>query len=443
MGSLFSTTTQTKTEPWNKSQWQDLNKDVMGMYNKGELSNVYGGPRTLDYSGDTRDAMRMIEGAARSGTDLDRNAVGLFENVLGSGGVTNRMAQAADPLRDISRGWNNIGESPYMQAMRASMGPSWSEQNLRGIASGNQGIGTGRQEDVYREAMGPSDTQGFLRRTMEGQYLDGSPYLMQSLKRGADDIQKRINASASASGRYGSGMHTDVMVDSLGDFYRPAIEANYQAERGRQMGAAGQLDANRASNLGLGLQAANARSSLQGQNIANRMGAAGQMDTGNMQRLQAQLGAAGGLAGVQGANITNQANAARSLTDMYGQGLDRSANYAQLAPGVDAMRYADASRLAQVGQSQEAKDYEQLQARMQAWNENNMADYNAAARTAAILGGAGSFGTTTAPGPNPVLSGLGGAMGGAGLAGMMGMTGGTAGLLALLGGLGGFGSAYR
>jgi hypothetical protein len=76
-----------------------------------------------------------------------------------------------------------------------------------------------------------------LGNTIKGDYLNGNPYLMASLDRGANEIAKRSNMSAAGAGRYGSGAAAEVTADSLGDYYKSALMQNYDSERQRQMQA--------------------------------------------------------------------------------------------------------------------------------------------------------------------------------------------------------------
>jgi hypothetical protein len=76
-----------------------------------------------------------------------------------------------------------------------------------------------------------------LGNTIKGDYLNGNPYLMASLDRGADEITKRSNMAAAGAGRYGSGAAAEVTADSLGDYYKSALMQNYGDERNRQMQA--------------------------------------------------------------------------------------------------------------------------------------------------------------------------------------------------------------
>lgn len=82
---------------------------------------------------------------------------------------------------------------------------------------------------------------GQLQATAGGDYLDGNPYLMASLDRGADRIQDRVNRSMSGLGRYGSGAHTDILSRNLGDYYNTGLMNNYNTERGYQVNAGNNL----------------------------------------------------------------------------------------------------------------------------------------------------------------------------------------------------------
>lgn len=82
---------------------------------------------------------------------------------------------------------------------------------------------------------------GQLQATAGGDYLDGNPYLMSVLDRGADRVQDRVNRSMSGLGRYGSGAHTGILSRNLGDYYNSALMNNYNTERGYQVNAGNNL----------------------------------------------------------------------------------------------------------------------------------------------------------------------------------------------------------
>lgn len=124
------------------------------------------------------------------------------------------MTNAADRARNMDYNVGGFGQL----ANRAGDG-TYSERNLKDIAS--------------------------------GQYLMGDKLFQEMLDDQSSKIADQANFSASAAGRYGSGMHTGVLADSVGDFRRDAILQNYAAERDRQLAANQMMDANRFQRLGM------------------------------------------------------------------------------------------------------------------------------------------------------------------------------------------------
>ncbi len=82
---------------------------------------------------------------------------------------------------------------------------------------------------------------GVLTGSARGDYLEGNPYLDSVLQSGATRIADRVNSSMAGAGRYGSGAHTGILTDRLGDYYNRALMDNYNRERGYQMDSAGRL----------------------------------------------------------------------------------------------------------------------------------------------------------------------------------------------------------
>jgi hypothetical protein len=136
------------------------------------------------------------------------------------------------------------------------------------------------------------------------------------------------------------------------------------------------------------------------------------------------------LAATQGFGATQQ-----SLADLYGQGLQRSGQWAQLAPSLAEAQYAPAQKLAGYGEYLTQRDQQALADQMKMYNAQQAWPWEQLARYNAIIGGAGGLGgtaVTTAPGPQqPSLlqSGLGGALAGAGLGSTFGPAGAGAGAL--------------
>jgi hypothetical protein len=107
--------------------------------------------------------------------------------------------------------------------------------------------------------------------------------------------------------------------------------------------------------------------------------------------------------------------------DIYGQGMQRAGQAAQLIPSLDEARYAGAGHLLDIGQQQRAYDQALLDQQMKLYNAQQMAPWEQLFRYSAAVGGAGGLGgtqITSSPGatqPSTLQRVLGGGLAGAGL----------------------------
>jgi hypothetical protein len=137
-----------------------------------------------------------------------------------------------------------------------------------------------------------------------------------------------------------------------------------------------------------------------------------------MQRQQLQMGATG---------------------DIYGQGLQRAGQAAQLIPSLDQARYSNAGMLMDLGQQQRSYDQALLDQQLKLHNAQQAQGWEGLQRYAALAQGAGGLGgtqITSTPGatqPSTMQRILGGGLAGAGMGSMFGPVG--AGVGALGGGL--------
>ena len=106
--------------------------------------------------------------------------------------------------------------------------------------SGQTEQALGMQE---QRAMGGSPVVGAaqdqIQQTLQGDFLNSNPHLDQTFNRGADQIGNRLDSLFARSGR-NLDAQAPVLGEQLGDFANSLYGGNYQAERGRQMGAASQ-----------------------------------------------------------------------------------------------------------------------------------------------------------------------------------------------------------
>lgn len=120
-----------------------------------------------------------------------------------------------------------------------------------------------------------------LMATAGGQRMTGNPYMDAALSNASRRTADQVNAQFSGAGRYGSGAHTGVLADRLGELETSARMGQYNTERQNQLGAANTL-------LSGGYQG---------------LGAAGAADAAEAQRAQALIGV--------GQLVDQQANANR------------------------------------------------------------------------------------------------------------------------------------
>lgn len=87
---------------------------------------------------------------------------------------------------------------------------------------------------------GIEGAQGLVNDTLAGKYLNGNPYLDGIIARTNQDVTNSVNSNFESGGRYGSGMHADILTRELAAADNQARYGNYAAERQNQIGAVGQ-----------------------------------------------------------------------------------------------------------------------------------------------------------------------------------------------------------
>jgi hypothetical protein len=352
MGKNSSQTSTQNSKPWNKGQLKAVDNAAARLYKNDVGFNPFPDATYTPYSAQSLQGLQQTEAMARAGSPVIGGASSYLTDSLGNQGMTSALLGSMQPMRDVGAGNLSVSGQNY--------------------------------SDILGRAIRPAGMDS-LDATARGDYLGGSPYLMDSLQRGASEIQTRAGMGAAGAGRYGSGAAGRAAGDAIGDYYRQALQGNYEAERGRQMQAFG---------LQQGL-------------------------------LGTQLNAAQGVAGVEGANIANRLNASGQESGLLNQGLQRNLQAAALAPTMDAARYNDANMLRSVGAAYEGKSMEELQDEINRYNALQARDWEQLKRYAGVVQGTGSLGsstTTTQPGPSTLQTTMGGALSGAGLLGTLGGT---------------------
>jgi hypothetical protein len=88
-----------------------------------------------------------------------------------------------------------------------------------------------------RDIIDPSVAE--FGRTMRGEYLNGSPYLDEIIRRSQQDAQSNIGAQYGGSGRFGGGQWAASLADASQGISADLRNQNYQAERDRMGGYLG------------------------------------------------------------------------------------------------------------------------------------------------------------------------------------------------------------
>lgn len=74
---------------------------------------------------------------------------------------------------------------------------------------------------------------GYLSKVLNGDFIGANPYLDSQFKRGADQVQARVNSAFAGGGRSGSGINQEVMTREMGNLANDVYGNAYENERQR------------------------------------------------------------------------------------------------------------------------------------------------------------------------------------------------------------------
>lgn len=284
-------------------------------------------------------------------------------------------------------GVGSAGQNAINQLTQGGGSNDW--MNTAAMYAANPGqVDTSYFNTVYNKAGQPGAADQYLTGTAQGQYLNGSPYLDEIISKGAGDIATQTNQMFAAGGRYGSGANQGVLSDSIGSMANELRNANYQAERDRQIGAANSLEAAQQGRLGLQSGAASGMAGAQGQNTANYLTGASQL-------------------GALGQNKFNNLTAAAGLENT---GFQNMLGMLGQLPNIQTNKTYDALQQMMVGGQFDETAQAQLNDLINQWSQTDMQDWSAlGGLLSAGLGSAGSYGTQTSTTESPanILGALG------------------------------------
>lgn len=272
----------------------------------------------------------------------------------------------------------NMAQDIAMQGVPAGI---TNAMNLGAAMTGNAwGLGYGITPEIQKALTGLGQvghqySDIYSDPTTTGAYTNvinnmgqQNPYLQQLLDTQNRRISDTINSQFSGAGRYGSGMQQDVTARALAEAEAPELLQDWTQRQQMGLGAAGAL--------------------------ANQ-----------------QLQATQGLGQTQGA-----------IADIYGQGLGRAGQWAQLMPALQQAQYYPSQVMQQMGNYYTQRNQQQLNNTIGLYNAGQAWPWEQLARENAIIGGAGGLGgtstgtsTTSVPRSQQILGGalLGGGLGSA------------------------------
>lgn len=313
--------TTTKTEPWDGAKGYLLEQyAAMDQAIKDGKPQVYTGKTEIDQSQATLDAQNMIEQTARAGSPLVTNAQNAVNKIT--------TGQSFNPAANQT----------------LANGMNW------------QNDATGAQKAFAGALAGSSNpATAMLQQTANGGFLNSNPYLNDAIRNAnqglVEDFNKirspQMDSQAALAGRTGSGAAMAIRNDA------ETLLANAMSKNANDM-----MLVNYNNERGLMQNAQNQIGSLYNSDIANTRAALNDYATTSANNNAAQIGAATSL---------NAAQNAQAQTQLAGAGM---------AGDLRALDYADADRLAAVGQQRDAFSEVALQNAITKWDAQENKDIN-------------------------------------------------------------------
>jgi len=307
------------------------------------------------------------------------------EQTLSALQAQENIASAPTPTLDLAQG-------AFLRGLTEQSAAAPMYQDIYGAAGYQPGTST------YQQAAGGqlrNVASQQLQDVAGGQYLNSNPYQQQMMQAATRPLEQSFSQSVlpgisslySKSGRLGSGSMeralgtaTEQYGRALGDVTSNLAGSQYQAERGLQQQALGQL-------AGV-----------------------------SSQDIQTQLLGAQGLQQAQQAALGTQLQAAGGVGTSQYQELQRQLSASAAAPQIYAQQYLPAQQLAQVGAQREAIAAQPLQEDMARYAYAQRLPYEQLSGYLSSVYGSplGSFGTPATPPTytNNTVGALGGALGG-------------------------------
>ncbi|MCJ2018020.1 tail fiber domain-containing protein [Methylobacterium sp. E-065] len=391
------TSTQNSTQVSDKTPWspaipglQSALTNAQNLYQSGVGSQIYGGQRVADFSNDQSAGIQSTRDQAASD-----NAGGIgtsyLQGLLGSNGISPTTQQGLGMLSAVP----NVDTS-RLSGLADQIGSASNpiNQTANAFMSGSRDLTTVPQlQGLFDKSQQMSAAEKNLSGVASGQYLDPTtnPYVQALVQSSNQNAANAVKEAYAKSGRYGSGNFQGATTKAINDTDTALYANQYNTEAQRQLSANSQIDAARQAASSAGLGITNAISGVQSTNNQQRLAGAG---LGQAQQA-AQAGVLGQVLGGDEFNSSLGVQKAQGFIGAGQQGVSAANQAASLLPSVDALRYAPASNLLQVGGLQQQQNQASLDAAQQYFQETQQVPWQALGQYASYPLAIGSQGGTT------------------------------------------------
>lgn len=317
----------------------------------GQVGNIAGGGAAYNPSA-------MASQAAAGTATPEAAAAGGVYGAAAQGGMNSAMrGQIEQAGRAPTQAINAVygaGAAPNAAAGRlgrfAAPGSRISAADGLDAAARAQSGAAGVYDQAARgQLMNSASFQPFMApgASPSEQYLSGmaaggtNPYLEDMYRRGADDLEDRINAQFSSAGRYGSTAHQKALQDGLADMRTNMFGAQYNADQARRLQATGQIQSAYDTGQNRALQATGQQASLNEAGIARQLQGAAGLEGVLSNRFGRLQGAAGLQGQFQGQDLARQLQATGQQAQF---GEAQAGRALQAATSAGAMEQGDLAR---------------------------------------------------------------------------------------------------
>lgn len=406
----------TTMNPWGgsiPSLKRGLTLNARLLDNRQLAPDAYGGPRVAGFRPEQMEGFRSLMGESRqlgAAGGLNDQSLGAVSGMLGAGNAGMTQQAGAQGLNAVMGDFQSGGDAPDVSLGGVQQGAGGAFGFMNHQLGRTAGDAQGDQAAIQRGGVG---ALGFINNALDGAQDRTYRDLDQVRQNVLGSVIPQVSSMFSDTG----GLDSSAAMDTIG---RAAGEAIAPIEYGAYNDAMNRNNANINNALGFS------------------SGVYGDAMNRNIGNLNTAMGLSSGvMEGNVARDFAGQQNMLGRGMDAAGMGNDAVTRGLSLAPGVAGMQFLPGQMMQQVGGMQQGQRQNEINARMDQYNQNASRPYDNLARYMAISQGtAGLGGTSTQPynGPSQGQQAIGGAMSGAASGAMIGgpygaLAGGGLGLL--------------